>query len=127
MVLPLVLVGALDRDDVAGLLDHADHALVAPLVAADLADRLIGEVEADLAEADLLLHLADRVGQREALLLVDAKNVEGQPLRGAATDSGELRELGDQAFDGRGEHRWCIVAVRGDGAITKSMKHQNIK
>ena len=59
-----VLVGALDRDHVGGLLDHADRRAVAVGVRADPAERALGEVEAALAEADLLLHLADRRRQR---------------------------------------------------------------
>jgi len=61
VVAPAVLVRALDRDDVAGLLDDADQAAVAALVLADAAARLVGEVEADLAEPDALLDLADRM------------------------------------------------------------------
>ena len=106
-------------DDVAGLLDHTDRALVATLVAADLADGLVGEVEADLAEADLLLDLADRVGQSEPLFFIHAQNVERQPLSRAAADSRQLRELCDQAFYGWGKHRCCIVAVWGDAAISQ--------
>ena len=55
-----VFVGALDRDHVGRLLDHADRRPVAVRVGADPAERALGEVEALLAEADLLLHFADR-------------------------------------------------------------------
>jgi hypothetical protein len=96
-------VGALDGDDVAGLLDDADLPRVAALVRANPAARAVGEVEADLAEADLLLDLADRVGQRVGVLGVGAQDVEGQPLGGARPDARQLAELGDQALDGRGE------------------------
>jgi hypothetical protein len=99
VVEPVELVRALHGDDVAGLLDHADQALVAALVGADAADRLVGEVEADLAKADFLLDLADRVGQGEAFIFGHSEYVEGEPLRGAAADAGQLRELGDQTFD----------------------------
>ena len=50
----VVLVRALDRDHVGGLLDDADQRLVAALVLADAAARALGEVEADLAQADPL-------------------------------------------------------------------------
>ena len=62
------LVRALDRDDVAGLLDDADQRRVAALVLADAAARALGEVEADLAQPDALLDLADRLGERERVL-----------------------------------------------------------
>ena len=65
------LVGALERDHVARLLDDAEHVGVAAVVLADPAERLGREVEADLALPDLLLDLADRVGERERLLVGD--------------------------------------------------------
>jgi hypothetical protein len=104
VVEPAELVGALDGNDVAGLLDDADDRAVAPLVLADAAARALGEVEAHLAEADLLLHLADRVGEGVGALGVLAEDVEGQPLGAALADSGKLRELGDQAVDGARVH-----------------------
>ena len=64
-----VLVGALDRDHVGGLLDDADQGRVAAGVVADLAPRPLREVEADLAEADLLAHLADRVGEADRVVV----------------------------------------------------------
>ena len=94
-----VLVGALDRDHVGGLLDDADQRAVAARVLADLAARSLGEVEADLAEPDLLLDLADRVGERAGVGVVGAQDVEGEPLRGALADPRQLRELGDQPVD----------------------------
>ena len=104
VVEPAVLVGALDRDHVGGLLDDADQRAVAPRVLADLAARALGEVEADLAEADLLLHLADRVGERRRVGVLGAQDVKGEPLRGPLADPRELRQLGDQAVDRLGVH-----------------------
>ena len=92
-----VLVGPLDRDHVTGLLDHADHRGVAGRVLADPAARPLREVEADLAEADLLLHLADRVGEAGGLLVVGSQDVEGEPLRGPLPDPRQAGQLGDQA------------------------------
>jgi hypothetical protein len=94
-------VRALDRDDVARLLHDADQAGVTALVGADPAARALGEVEADLAQPDLLLDLADRVGEGVGVLGVGAQDVEGQPLRGARTDARQLAELGDQPLDRR--------------------------
>ena len=74
---------------------------VAALVLADAAARLVGEVEAHLAQADALLDLADGVGQRVGVLGVAAQDVEGQALGGALADAGQLAELGDEPLDGR--------------------------
>jgi hypothetical protein len=93
---------ALDRDHVRGLLDHADDLRIAPLVGADPARRSIGQVEARGAQADPLLDLLDRVGQREGLLVAGAQQVKGQPLSAPAADPGQLGQLGDQPLDGWG-------------------------
>jgi hypothetical protein len=61
-------VRALDGDHVAGLLDDADQRGVAALVLADRAERALGQVEADLAEADPLLDVADRLRERVRVL-----------------------------------------------------------
>ena len=87
----------LDRDHVAGLLDHADHRAIAARVLADPATRALREVEADLAETDLFLHLADRLGEPSGLLVLGSEDVEGEPLRGALPDSRQAGELGNQA------------------------------
>src|SRR4029078_8283131 len=63
------LTRALDRDDVARLLDHAERGRLAPRVLADAARRLGREVEAHLAVADGRLDLPDRLGKPERLLL----------------------------------------------------------
>jgi hypothetical protein len=104
VVTATVLVRALDRDHVARLLDDADQRGVAPLVLADRAARALGEVEADLAQRDLVLDVADRLGERVRVLLARAQDVEGQALRRAVADAGELAQLGDEALDGRREH-----------------------
>ena len=80
---------ALDRDDVARLLNHADHVGFTAGVGADHAARLVGQVEADLALADLALDLEDRLGERRGLLVIGAQDVECEPLRGAVADPGQ--------------------------------------
>jgi hypothetical protein len=94
------LTGALDRDDVARLLDHADRRGLPPLVLADAAGRLGGEVEADLAVTNGRLDLADGVGQPERLLLRGTEDVKSEPLSGALTDAGQASELRDEPVDG---------------------------
>ena len=63
VVAAAVLVGPLDRDHVGRLLDDTDQRGVTAVVVADPAAGALGEVEADLAEANPVLDLADRVGQ----------------------------------------------------------------
>src|SRR3954453_23977024 len=92
-----VFVGALDRDHVGRLLDDADHRPVAVVVGADPAERPLDEVEALLAEADLLLHFADRVAEGEGLFVGRTEEGEGEPLRRAPADTRQARELGDEA------------------------------
>ena len=104
VVAALELVRALDRDHVRGLLDDADQRPVAALIRADPAARTVREVEAHLAQPDPLLDLGDRVGERERLLVAGAQDVKGEPLRRAAADPGQLRQLGDQPLDRRGVH-----------------------
>jgi hypothetical protein len=94
------LARALDRNHVARLLDDADRGCLAPLVLADAAGVLGGEVEADLAMPDRGLDLADGIGQTERLLLGDAQDVEREPLRRALPDAGQASELGDEPVDG---------------------------
>ena len=113
MIAPAVLMGALDRHDVGRLLDDADQARVAARVVADPAVRALGEVEADLAQADALLDLADGVRQRVGVLGVGAQDVEGQPLSRAWTDAGQLAELGDQPLDRRRVQGVRSRAARG--------------
>src|SRR3954462_2988220 len=48
--------------------------------------------------------LPPRGGEGECVLLGEAQDVEGEPLRRALTDARQARQLGDQAVDGRGEH-----------------------
>jgi hypothetical protein len=98
-------VRALDRDHVARLLDDADEVGVTALVLADAAARLVGQVEADLAQPDPLLDLADGVGQRVGVVGVRAQDVEGEALRRALPDPRQLAELGDEALDGGGAYK----------------------
>jgi hypothetical protein len=118
------LAGALDRDDVARLLDDADRGRLAPLVLADPAGGLGGEVEADLAVTDGRLDLPDRLREPERLLLGGAENVEREPLRGALADAGKAAQLGDEAVDGSGEQSGS-KASRALGRLTAAVKGGN--
>ena len=70
------------------------------LVAADAAGVAGVELEADAAALDRFAHGVDRLSQVERLLLLDPKQVEGEPLGGLRTDSREPVETLDQRLDG---------------------------
>ena len=99
-----VLAGALDRDDVHGLLHDADDRPVATCVRADRAELLLREVPALAAEADAGLHVLDRPRQLERVLRTGREHVECEPLRRSAADPRKLRELRDEVLDGRAQH-----------------------
>ena len=63
------LTGALQRQQVAGIGHHADHANVPLGVAADVANRIGREVAAALALAYLLARCQEGIGKGAALLL----------------------------------------------------------
>src|SRR5262249_26118869 len=88
---------------------------VAVLVGADPALRTLREVEAFLAETDLLLHFADRLAERQRLLVRGAKQVEGEPLGGPPADPRQPRELGDEARQRRRPFGAQLVASRTGG------------
>ena len=88
VVEPSVLVRPLERDDVDRLLDDADDGAVAARVEADRADLVLGQVAALAAEADALLDLLDRRGERQRVRLGDREQVKREPLRGARADPG---------------------------------------
>src|SRR4051812_42282061 len=76
VVEPAILVRALQRHDVDGLLDDADQRVVAAGVDADPAQLFLGEVAALAAEPDALLYLLERGRERERLILRPLQDVE---------------------------------------------------
>ena len=108
-----VLVGALERDHVDGLLDDADDRAVAAGVEADPAELLLGQVAALAAEANALLHLLDRRRQRERLVLRRREDVEREPLRGARADPRQARQLRDEIVHRRAEHARSLAVQFG--------------
>src|SRR5262245_18079001 len=113
MVEAAVLRRALERDEIGRLLDYADHRVIAAGVAADRARLLLGEVAALAAEADALLHLVDRLGERERLLLRHLQQVEGESLRRARADPRQPRQLRDEVVDRGGQHRHTVTVRYG--------------
>ena len=99
-----VLGRSLDREQVDGLLDDADDRAVAARVEADRAHLVLGEVAALAAEAHALLHVLDRLGERERLVLRRAQEMEREALRRPRPDPGQARQLRDEIVHGRAEH-----------------------
>ena len=93
------LAGALDRDDVLGLLDDADRVHVAPRVEADAAPLGLGDVEADLAEPHAGLDLGQRVREALDVRRVGLQEVEGDPLGALRPDARQPAELVDEVLD----------------------------
>ena len=93
------LPGPLDRDDVLGLLDDADHREVAAWVPADPALLLLGDVAADRAEPDLVLDLGQRSHQPSNIDRIGGEQVERDPLGALRADAGKPAELVDQVLD----------------------------
>ena len=100
----VVGVGALERDDVDGLLDDADRRVVAPRVEADRARLVLGQVPALAAEAHALLDLLERRSEGERLLARPLQHVEREPLRRPLPDSRQPGELRDEILDRGAEH-----------------------
>ena len=96
--------GALNRDQVDGLLDDADQRVVAPRVETDRAPFLLGEVAALVAEADALLDVLDRRGEGERLVLRSLEEVEREPVRRARAHAGEAGKLCNEVLDSRAQH-----------------------
>src|SRR5581483_9901423 len=115
VVEPAELVRPLERHDVDRLLDDADEGVVAPLVEADAAELLLGQVAALAAEADALLDLLERRRERERLLLRPLEDVEGEALRRPRADPGQAGQLRDEVLDGRAEHRAIVPRHPGQG------------
>ena len=89
VVATLELTGALDRDDVARLLDDAQHRGVAAIVAAVRAELALGDVEALPAPRDALLRVDDRGREAARVDRIDAQQVERDALRRLRADAGQ--------------------------------------
>ncbi len=102
---PLNSAGPLEGEDVERLLDDAQPALVPARVAADRAQLLVADVEAALAEDDLVADVDEGRRQRPGLGVGGAEQVVGQALRGLGSDARQARERFDQPRDGLDEGR----------------------
>ena len=103
----LELAGPLQRQDVEGLLDDAQAGRVTTRVATDRAERRIADVEAAVAEDDLVADVDEGRGERAGLGIRGAEQVVRQALGGLGADPGQAREGIDEPrdrFDERGGH-----------------------
>jgi hypothetical protein len=101
MVEAAELPRAFDGHDVRRLLHDAHHVGIASRVGADGADLALRQVEAALAEADLVLHVLDGRRERQDVVGPESEDVEREPLGRARAYPRQLGELCDQPFDGR--------------------------
>src|SRR5918995_1224255 len=99
VVAPPELPGALDGDDVLGLLDDTDRVKVAARIQAHPAAVGLRHVEAHLAEAHLELDLGERVRQAFDVRGVGLEEVEGDALGALGTDTRQPAELVDEVLD----------------------------
>ena len=93
--------GALDRIDVLRRFDDTEGRLVAPCVAADRAQTILGEAEALGTRLDARPRLLDRRRERQRVTLGYAQKMHGEALGRATPDAGQPRQLADERL-GRG-------------------------
>ena len=82
--------GLLNREDVLRLLDDAQDGGIARAILTDLAAVRLAQIEAHLAEAQVVLDVGDRLGQLPCLFAGGPQQVKGHPLGGPGADAGEL-------------------------------------
>jgi len=99
----VVAAGFFDRGDVGGLFDDADLASIAGGTGAVETGIDVGDVVAEGAEAERGFEGADGVGEGVGVGVRRAQDVEGEALRGARADTGELAEFVDEPRHGSGE------------------------
>ena len=114
-----VLVRPLEREDVDGLLDDADHRPVAARVGANAAERLLGQVAALAARTDSRLDLRDRRADGVRLVGGRREDVEREPLRRARADPGKAGELRDEVVDRGAQHGSSVPSLPARGPIRK--------
>ena len=77
---PAVFTGAFDDLDVFGFFNHTNNARVAPRIGAEAADFFAGDVAADAAEGDTVLHGPEGVDKPVDVGGFGGEEVEGDPL-----------------------------------------------
>src|SRR5262245_57201939 len=93
------LRGPLDGQDVERFLDDAQASLASAGIPTDRAERRVADVEATLAEDDLVADGDEGRGERPRLCVRGPEQVVGQPLCGLRADARQARERLDEARD----------------------------
>jgi hypothetical protein len=102
--------GPFHRQQVTGVGHHADLAVAAFLVAADLAELLGRKMETAAALPHLAAGGQQGIGETADLLLRLAQKMQGQALGRAGADARQALELIDQPGQGSGETAQRIAA-----------------
>ena len=106
VVQALELASPLQGEHVEGLLHHAQPTTVPTWIAADRAERSVADVEAAVAEHDLVADVHEGGRERPGLAVRRAEEVVGQALGGLGPHPGQagegLDEAGDRFDQGRG-------------------------
>src|SRR6185437_11932585 len=106
MVLHRADAGALQRPEVAHVLDHDQDAAVAARIGADAAGRARIDIAADLAHPHRLDRTIERRGQRDHQLVLFLDELQHRAPRRARPEAGQAREELDQLLDfGSGGHQ----------------------
>src|SRR6185295_2772775 len=79
--------------------------MVAALAAAEVAGIRVGDIAADRAVRDTLLHLAHGVGETIGLLARRAQDVKRETLRALRADAGQALQFLDQSGEGLGQRQ----------------------
>ena len=100
VVCPLELAGPFEGEHVERLFDDTQTGLVTSGITADRTERLVADVEAAVAEDDLVSDGNESGRQSPSLGVLSAQQVERQALGGLRSDAGEARECLDEPGDG---------------------------
>jgi len=92
---PFVRARRFQGDQVSRLLDNAQNPPVTPGIAADFALVSLGQVEASFTVANVLLYIANGIGQCQGVGLGNSQKMIGQSLGALAADAGQFSQLID--------------------------------
>ncbi len=105
VVSAVVFLDLFQRHNGLGVLDNANDLAVSLFVRADRAKRLIAEIAADLASADVLFCIDDGAGEGLDVFLAHAEDGECVSDGGFSADSGKTAKFLDQLLQGKNVFR----------------------
>ena len=85
--------------EVLRLFDDTDDAAIAGVIAADVTEDLLGDVEAIVAASQVLGHPPDRLGEGEGFLAGYLQQMVGETFRALHPDARQTGELLDQLLE----------------------------